>query len=66
MSLAAFPSSWSDPNYVATVVGVIATGVLCFYSTVMQSGPTIDEIFFVLPAVLLSTIVAYEIARRWT
>lgn len=65
MSPAAFPSSWSDPNYVATVVGVIATGGLCFYSALTHFGPTVDEIVFVLLAVLIPTSIAYEIARRW-
>ncbi|RBI62351.1 hypothetical protein DMJ13_10785 [halophilic archaeon] len=65
MSPAAFPSSSSTRNYVATVVGVIATGVLCFYSALTQSGPTVDEIVYVMLAVLVRTTIADEIARRW-
>lgn len=59
------PTSWSDPRYVATVVGVLATGALYFYSALTRSGPTAGEITFVLLVVSLPATVAYEAARRW-
>jgi len=65
MSSIDFPPSWSDPEYVATVVGVLATGALVFYSALTQSGPTVEEVIFVVLAITLPTGIAYEIARRW-
>ena len=65
MSSTDFPSSWSDPEYVATVVGVLATGTLVFYSALTQSGPTVEEVTFVILAITLPASIAYEIARRW-
>ncbi len=38
MSNTEFPSSWTDPRYVAAIVGVVATGALCFYAGLTQSG----------------------------
>jgi hypothetical protein len=64
MSDSEFPSSWSDPRYVAGVVSVIATGALYFYSGLTQSGLTVEEITLVIFAILLPTSIAYEIARR--
>ena len=64
MSDSEFPSSWGDPQYVAAIVGVIATGALYFYSGLTQSGLTIEEITLVIFAILLPTSMAYEIARR--
>lgn len=60
-----FPSSWGDPEYVGAVVGVLATGALVFYSALTQSGPTVEEITFVVLAITLPSGIAYEIARRW-
>jgi hypothetical protein len=60
-----FPSSWTDPDYVAAVVGVLATGALVFESALTASGPTVDEIIFVILAITLPMTVACEIARRW-
>ena len=65
MSSAGFPSSWSDPEYVATVVGVLATGAVVFYSAVAQSGPTVEEVTLVVLTITLPVGLAYEIARRW-
>lgn len=58
-------SSWSDPRYVSTLVGVLATGALVFYAAVTQSGLTVEEVVFVLLSVTLPATIAYEIARRW-
>jgi hypothetical protein len=57
---------WTSPEYVATVVGVLATGALVFYSSVTQSGPTVDEILFVGLGITVPVTIAYEIARRWS
>lgn len=65
MSSTEFPSSWSDPRYVATVVGVLAIGALVFYSALTQSGPTVDEVVFVVLVITLPSTIAYELARRW-
>jgi lysozyme family protein len=59
-----FPSSWRDPRYVGTIVGVLATGFLYVYRTLTQSGPTTGEIAFVILAIVLPASIAYELARR--
>ncbi|WP_435153437.1 hypothetical protein [Haladaptatus sp. DFWS20] len=59
------PVSWIDPDYVATVVGVLAVGALYVYSASTGTGPTTDEITLVLLAVSLPMTVAYQIARRF-
>jgi len=64
MSPARAPASWADPNYVATVVGVLATGALVFYVTLFPSGLTLDDVVFVLLIVTLPMTIAYEVARR--
>lgn len=65
MSSTGFPSSWSDPEYIATVVGVLATGVVIFHSALTKSGPTVEEVLFVVLAITLPAGIAYEIASRW-
>lgn len=65
MSSSEFPTSWSDPRYVATIVGVLATGALYFYSALTPSGPTTGEITFVVLGIFLPTTIAYELARRF-
>jgi len=65
MSTNDFPTSWRDPDYIATVVGVISTGALFFYSALVESAPSSETIAFVLFWVLIPSGVAYEIARRW-
>jgi len=65
MSATDSPSGWMNPEYVATVVGVLATGALVFYSSFAQAGPTVDEIVFVVVSITIPVTVAYEIARRW-
>lgn len=60
-----FPSSWRDPDYVAAVVGVLAVGVLAFYSAFVPSAPPIGTVGFVLLWVFAPMTVAYEAARRW-
>ena len=64
MSDDAFPVSWTDPDYVAAVVGVLAVGTLVFYSALVEGPPTVETVLFVGLWVTLPTTVAYEIARR--
>jgi hypothetical protein len=64
MSADRSPSDRTSPDYVATVVGVLATGALVVYSSLTPSGPTVDEIVFVVLAITLPATVAYELARR--
>jgi hypothetical protein len=59
------PNSWLDPQYISTVVGVIATGALFFYSAFVDSAPSLETIGFVLLWVLIPTTVAHEVTRRW-
>ena len=58
--------SWTNPEYVATVVGVLATGALVFYSSLTQTGLTVSEIVFVILSITIPATIAYEIARRWS
>lgn len=60
-----FPTSWTDPNYVATIVGVLAIGVLYAYSVTTQSGLVPEEITVVILVVTIPVMVAHGIARRW-
>jgi hypothetical protein len=55
---------WTSPGYVATVVGVLATGALVFYSALTQAGPTVDEVLFVVLSITVPVTIAYEVARR--
>jgi hypothetical protein len=56
----------TSPAYVATVVGLLATGALVFYGSLTQSGPTVDDILFVGLGIIVPATIAYEIARRWS
>jgi hypothetical protein len=55
----------TSPESVATVIGVLAVGALVFYSSLTQTGPTVDEILFVVLSIAIPVTIAYEIARRW-
>ena len=57
--------SWTSPEYVATVVGVLATSALVFYSSLAQTSLTVDEILVVGLGITVPMTIAYEIARRW-
>lgn len=59
------PPSWRDPDYVATVVGVLATGALFFYGALVESAPPPETIGFVLLWVFVPVTLARELARRW-
>ncbi len=64
MSSSRPPSSWTDPRYVSTVVGVLATGGLVFYAASTSSGLTVQGVGFVLLWVTLPATLAGELARR--
>jgi len=55
---------WTSPEYVATVVGVLATGALVFYSSLTEAGPSVDEILFVVLGITVPVTIAYKLARR--
>ena len=58
-------SSWTDPTYVATVVGVIAVGVLVFYAALSDASLTPNEVVVVVLGLTIPAMIAHEIARRW-
>ena len=37
MSDSEFPSSWSDPRYIAAIVSVLATDALYFYHSISET-----------------------------
>ena len=59
-----FSASWTDPDYVAAVVGVLAVGALVFYSASVDGAPPVETVLFVLLWVTVPVTVAYEVARR--
>jgi hypothetical protein len=59
-----FSTSWTDPDYVAAVVGVLAIGALVFYSALVDGAPSVETVLFVLLWVTVPATVAYEVARR--
>ena len=65
MSTREFPSSWTDPAYVATVVMVLATGALFFYAALTPGDPAPETVGFVVLWVSAPATVAYELARRF-
>jgi hypothetical protein len=60
-----FPSSWRDPQYVGTVVGVLATGAVAFYAGLTTGPPTPGMAMSVLLAVFIPWTIAQWAARRW-
>jgi hypothetical protein len=56
---------WNNPDYVAAIVGVLATGFLFFYTAITGSGPSTDEILFIILFVFLPMAIAHEIVQRW-
>ncbi|RXK49264.1 hypothetical protein [Halorientalis pallida] len=64
MSAREFPSSWTDPSYVATIVMVLATGSLFFYAALRPGEPSPETVGFVVLWVSAPATVAYELARR--
>ena len=58
-------SSWTDPSYVATVVGVLAVGALVCYAELVSPTLTARTVVFVVLWVTLPMTVARVVARRW-
>jgi len=56
---------WTNPEYVATVVGVLAVGALVFFAALTRSSPTVDDVTFVVLSITIPATLAYELARRW-
>lgn len=58
------PASFRDPQYVATVVGVLATAAVVVYAALVPGPPTPETAIGVLLAVTLPVTAAYELAKR--
>ena len=56
---------WTNPEYVTTVVGVLAAAGLLFYSSISNTGPTVGEILFVLLGLTIPMTIARHAVRRW-
>jgi hypothetical protein len=61
----ALPPDWTDPAYAATVVGVLATGVLVCYASLARSGPTVDGVVLTVLGATPPATIAHRLARRW-
>jgi L-cystine uptake protein TcyP (sodium:dicarboxylate symporter family) len=57
-------ADWTSPDYVATVVGVLAVGALGVVAALTRSGPTVDDVTFVVSSITVPVTLAYELARR--
>jgi hypothetical protein len=56
--------NWTSPGYVATVVGVLATGAVVFFAALTRSGPTVNDVILVALSITVPATLAYELARR--
>jgi len=61
----AFPTSWREPEYVATVTGVLAVGAVAGYLQVADAGVSTETFVWLLLAVLLPAAFTHELARRF-
>jgi hypothetical protein len=59
-----FPASPRDPDFVAAVVGVLATGALLWYAALVETAPSPETVALVLCWTLLPAGLAHELARR--
>ena len=57
-------ADWTSPDYVATVVAVLAVGALVFFAALTRSGPTVDDVTFVVLSITVPMTIAYELTRR--
>ncbi len=64
MSSSEFPTDWHDPEFVATVVGVLAVGAIAVYLAAADAGVSVGPFVGLLLAVLVPAAVAYELARQ--
>jgi hypothetical protein len=60
-----FRARWTSPEYVATVVGVLATGAVVFFAALTRSSLTVDDVTFVVLSITIPAALAYKLARRW-
>ena len=58
-------SDWTDPAYVATVVGVLAVGALVFYAELASESLTAQTVVFVVLWITVPMTVAHAVAGRW-
>jgi hypothetical protein len=58
-------ADWTSPEYVATVVGVLAVGALVCSAALTRTSPTVDDVTFVVSSITAPATLAYELARRW-
>ena len=58
-------TDWTDPEYVATVVGVLAVGALVFYAELVSPTLTARTVVSVVLWVTIPMTVAHVVARRW-
>ena len=63
--MSAATTDWTDPGYVATVVGVLAVGALVFYAELVGPTLTARTVVFVVLWVTLPMTVARVVAHRW-
>ena len=45
------PSSWRDPRYLATVIGLVVFGVLVFYAGLTNGPPAAESVAIVAIAI---------------
>ena len=57
-------ANWTSPDYVATVVGVLAVGAIAFVAALTRPSPTVDGVTFVVLSITVPAALAYELARR--
>jgi len=57
-------ADWASPDYVATVVGVLAVGAIAFFAALTRSSPTVDDVTFVVSSITVPVTLAYELTPR--
>lgn len=56
---------WVNPDYVATVVGVLVTAAVVFLAVLTQSGLTVNDVMFVVLGISVPVTLARELTRRY-
>lgn len=64
MSGVVIPRSWTDPDRLATAVGVLAVGILYGYSASVETALTTGDVTFVLGSVFVPMWTVKYLARR--
>lgn len=60
-----FPTSWTDPTYVATVVMILSMAAVIFCAALTPGPPAPRMVMGVILAIVVPVGIAHEIARRW-